>query len=362
MNTKQFNIWEFLNRNVYFKLILFIFAIIGVFFAFYFGTKNNYSQDIPLELKIMDVESRKKFGRFAATVNVGMIVKNFISIDVIKNNFLVDLTIWFDFFADEVMLETIGQFSFDNGDIIKKSSPDIRIKDNLTSVKYDVRLAFKSNMMYSNFPIENHKISIILTNNFVTPAELFFTTEDSRLSIDPSISIPDWNVLKDSTMAGYLELISDPKSSKKDVFASVSPKVRFTMNLTRKGAKDAFVIFVPMYLVAFIGTYSFLTSVTNAAWRYLMASAPLPALLGYRFVIQNMLPQVSYFTIADSIYLFLLIYNFAIFIFQTIFQRKIYALTKKETKNVNFKIYEIINTACFLINLFAIVFGSWWLI
>mgnify|MGYP003341456294 CR=1 FL=1 len=38
---------------------------------------------------------------------------------MIKNNFLVDCIVWFEFPSDEIMLETIGQFNFENGKIVQ---------------------------------------------------------------------------------------------------------------------------------------------------------------------------------------------------------------------------------------------------
>lgn len=97
-----------------------------------------------------------------------------------------------------------------------------------------------------------------------------------------------------------------------------------------------------------------------------MSSASLPALLGYRFVLQNLLPQVAYFTITDSIYLFLLLYCFVIFLFQTFFSRKVSSILEngenKTAQEEKIKFFEKINTIGFFLAVFEIIVGTYYLL
>jgi hypothetical protein len=97
----------------------------------------------------------------------------------------------------------------------------------------------------------------------------------------------------------------------------------------------------------------------------MMAASAVPALLGYRFVIQNLLPPVAYFTTTDNIYLLLLLLGFTIFVFQSIFTRKTASLLTGEGKNAEDKTYyyllfEKINFFAFLLVTLVLILGSYY--
>lgn len=351
------------SKAVVVKNILFLFLLGFITWVFKTGLDTSLPTDPIQKLSVLSVETNKEFVAFAAKVNVGMLVKSFPTFELQKNNFVIDVIVWFEYDPDKVMLETLSQFSFENGDIIKRSSPDIRIKNGKVMVKYDVRISFKSSLAYKKFPLEDHRISIVLTNNFATPREIFFVVEDSSFQADPNIFIPDWKIKNLTTEAGFLELGLDYKDPEKSVSA---PKVRFTIDLDKKGYKDAFIIFVPLYLAIFLSMYSFLTSILAAQQRTVMAAAAAPALLGYRFVIQNMMPVVAYFTTTDYIYLILLLCAFLIFVFQLIFSRKaitsVVAIPKTEEEKGRRDFYENINTAAYIFIVFFLAFFSYYFV
>lgn len=344
-----------------FRLLLFLSMLFFVALIFYQSASKKRYDDPLLELKIVDKEKQQEFGTFAAKVTVGLLIKNFVVFDIVKNNFIADLNLWFEYNSDQLMLDTISQFSFDNGEILKKSSPEVKFKNNKVSVEFDVRVSFKSNMAYQRFPLEAHRISLVLSNNFITPSEMFFAAEDAGFKVDPTVFIADWNIVDLSTDVGFLEVVLDQATNK----STANPKARFTINLQKKGLKDAFVIFVPLYLASSIGVSSFLTSLTNSTIRSHMASSVVPALLGYRFVIQNMLPQVAYFTVTDYIYLLLLLIGFFVFIFQTILIRIVSAtvkdgLTKQATQVVLF--FNRLSLVTYILLVFLIILGTYFFV
>ncbi len=351
-----------LTESNFLKFFFLFFTTASIFFCFRQALKLKGFDDPITELKIIDTESRKAFGDFTAKVSVGMLIKGFSTFDLIKNTFIADLIVWFEYNVDQVMLEKISLFSFDNGDIVKKSAPDIRISEGRALVKFDVRVAFKSNLVYKRFPLENHRISLMLSNNFVTPAEMYFEIEDSGFKVDKEIFIPDWDISDVFTEAGFSSIGLDDKDSKAKSRASVVPKVRFTINLDKKGIKDIYIVFLPLYLASFIGTYSFLTSILNSNMRYVMASSTVPALLSYRFIIQNLIPQTSYFTITDYIYLLLLLTACFIFIFQAFFIRKAGHVLdgNKDSSGFYKALVENINTIVFVIINLIVLAGTYY--
>lgn len=320
LNSYKFRITSFVGMYVICALI------------FYNGTQQKKYDDPLPEISVISQEKKLEFGSFSAKVLVGVLIKSFVNFDVVKNNFVADMTLWFEYNSDQLMLDTVSQFSFDNGEILRRSPPDVKFKGDRVTAEYDLRVSFRSNLVYKKFPLENHRISIILSNNFVTPSELYFEAEDAGFKIEPTIFIPDWSIEGLSTDVGFSETVLDQASNK----VSSTPKARFTINLNKKGIKETFIIFVPLYIATSIAIYSFSSSLMNATIRNIMASSSVPALLGYRFVLQNILPSVSYFTLADFIYLMLLSLSFAIFITQSVFIRKmgLFMVIEKDPKKI----------------------------
>lgn len=356
-----FSLRFLLSSSFFWKHLLFVGTILSIILWFKLALSNISPQDPVPEIQIITVEKQKEFGVFAAKVSVGLLIKNFQTFDIIRNLFVSDMVIWFSFDPDLVMLETISQFSFDNGDIIKKSNPDIKVSSDKITVKYEIRVSFRSWLTYKRFPLEDHKISFVLTNNFVTPAELFFTIEDSAFKCDPNIFIADWTINDLRTDVGYQELSLESKNSINTTV--ISPKVQFILSLEKKGIKDALVIFIPLFLVSLISTYSFLTNLFSNL-RYYMASSSIPALLGYRFVLQNLLPQIGYFTLTDYIYLMLLCQNFLVFLFQAIILYNSSLLSKSESKDDKILFYrqilEKLNTLFFILVNIVLSFGTYY--
>lgn len=351
-------LYESVFNILIFQHLVLLCSIISITLFFKRALDSFTPQDPLPEMQTINVEKQKEFGIFATKVAVGILIKNFQTFDLIKNAFIADLAIWFNFDPDQIMLETVSQFSFDNGDILKKSSPDIRINGNRTVAKYDVRVSFKSLLTYKRFPLEDHRVSLVLTNNFTTPAEMFFTTEDATFKIDPNIFIADWLIKDLKTDAGYQEISLNEQGS-----VSSAPKVQFVFYVEKKGYKDTLIIFIPLYLVTFITAYSFLISFLSST-RSFMASTAIPALLGYRFVLQNLLPQIGYFTTTDYIYLMLLVVSFIILIFQSILARigtGYFKTTDQSPKTLFYRqLFEKINTFSFVIVNIILSLGTYY--
>lgn len=345
---------ETLPKAVIFKIVILFLTIVSILGLFSYALSQKKIADQVGSMKVIKLDEQKDFGAFTVKVNTGMLLKSFPVFSIKENSFLAEAIVWFEYESDQVMLETLEQFSFLNGDIIKKTSPDIRVHEDKTIVKYQVRVSFKSSLNHKNFPLGDHQISLVLTNNFATPKEIYFVTNDSSFQAEKDLFIADWNIEDLKTEAGYTDTILDESDVKKKVSF---PNVRFTIKLAKKGAKKTSVIFIPLYFAILLGIYSFITSTRNTSQRFALSSSPMPALLGYRFVIENMMPKVSYFTITDKIYLLLLSLAFSIFLFQALFVRRVNRILEMK-EGVSREVLEQINTLIFLIANFILVAGS----
>ncbi len=308
-------------HDAQFKFTIFVLLFVYVLGLFAFSLVRFRSDDPEQHLDDISLEMRKKYQDFSALVRTGFYIKNFPVFDFVKNNFVIDGSIWFEFNANEIMLETIEKFSFENSSNLHKSTPDIRIYDDKIFAKYNVNFDLKTELDFRRFPLEDHRLSIILTNDFVSPTEMYFddAAEALSFSISPKAFTPNWKVHTLRAQSGYasLELDQFDKARK-----TMNPKVVFGINFKKTGIKKIMVIFIPLFAAVFFALFTFLMSLTNFIGKFRLAITSVTALLGYRFVIEQMSPKVGYFTTTDTIYIFLLVFSFVLFMFQLLMARQ----------------------------------------
>jgi hypothetical protein len=304
--------------NPRFKMVILcivILYIIGVvkFALLYFKTTDTIPKIQPI-----NTETIKKLGAFTAKVKTGFLLKQFPSFNLTGNLFMIDAIIWFEFNSDEIMIDTIEKFSFDQGSIKFKTPPDIKIIDNKILAKYNVLFELKTDLQFHKFPFEDHRLPIIVSNNFVTPEEMYYVVDGSSFQLLPDIFPANWKVVDTNVDAGYINLPLDKQDATKK---TANPKALFIINFAKNSIKQIMVIFIPLFSAACFSLLSFITKITNTVGRFTLAVSGVTALLGYRFVIEQIMPKVGYFTTTDEIYIFLLLFSFICFLFQLMFTR-----------------------------------------
>lgn len=236
-------------------------------------------------------------------VKVGMQVINFSNFNLVNNEFVIDIILWFEFDPSIISLDSIGKFSFDKGEIKKKSDPKTKIIDGRFFAEYEVRFSFSSNVTHQFFPLDDHRLYITLINNAAPPSELVYDASPSGFTISDSIFIRGWDIVNKGVNSGYEEWILDKHDSRRIVR---HPKVTFSIDVKRSGYRFIFLIFMPIFLLFFIGLFSFSFNPEDKNSRgniMNLASGSLASLLAYRFVINNMAPSgVGYFMLSDHIF------------------------------------------------------------
>lgn len=269
-------------------------------------------------LSIISREKQKELGPFSARIKTGLYVKNFSLFDVINSEFVADVVVWFEFNPAEVMLETVEKFSFLDGKIQYKSSPDIRLIEDRIFVKYDVVVSIKSNLRFYHFPYDSHRLPLIVTNNYVTTSEMTLITEDASFGIAPTISLPSWSIDDTTTDFGYSMARLDKVDDKKQI---AYPQALFLISFSSIGIKDALIIFIPILFSILLALFLLLIPYGAMGSNEVILSLTIVAitvLLAYRFVIQNIMPTVGYLTTTDSVYTYALFATFVPFIFRLI--------------------------------------------
>ncbi len=307
----------------------------------------NTTDSLP-EFSIIDAAKQKEFGEFTVKVKTGLYLKSFPKFDMVNNQFIFDALLWFEFHPNEIMLESISKFSVDNGKVINRSPPDLKVVGDAVIATFDIRIDCKANLDFVKFPLEDHRLSIIITNNAVTPYEMFFIVDNTTFNVAPDLNISNWKIKSLNTDSGYFSPALDTKSAEK---GSAYPKAIFTLDVQKTGIRKVLVIFLPIYLVIMLSLFSFLMALNNYIGRFSLTSAGISAELGYRFVLDKMIPEVSYFTIADSLYLVLLVASFLVFTSQLFIGRycSLYLDTDHNPKEYAEKLsfVEKLNGACF---------------
>lgn len=168
------------------------------------------------DLNPINTKTIKDFGPLAVNVKTGIYIKNFPVFDIIKNNFTFDAVLWFEFNSDEVPLDTIQKFSFDQDKIIYRSPPDIRIVDNKIFAKFNITINIQTSLNFDRFPFEDHKLVIMMANNFVSPNEMYFMSDSNSFQMAPNIIPTSWKLKDLNVNTGYqdIELDKEDKSKK----------------------------------------------------------------------------------------------------------------------------------------------------
>lgn len=314
-------------------------------------SKPNITDTIPV-LNPINTKIIKDFGPFAVNVKTGMFIKNFPVFDVIKNDFTIDTIIWFEFNTDEIAIEKIEQFSFDNDKILYRSNPEIKLIGNKTFAKFNVIFNIKTSLNYNKFPFEDHKIALVISNNFVTPNEMYFTTDSNSFQITPNIIPTSWKLKDLNVNSGYSNIELDKQDTSKKVS---SPKALFTFDIEKNGIRKILVIFIPLLASIFLSLLSFVMNMSNTVGKFSLAISAFTALIGYRFVIEQMMPQVGYLTTTDMIYILLLLISLICFIFQLLITR-LFMLYSEKVKNTSEQKHDTQNYSDWLEKVSSITF------
>lgn len=288
-----------------------------------FNTTDKVSELIPVNAKAI-----QELGPFAVSVKTGMYIKSFPLFDVIKNNFIFNAVVWFEFNSDEISLDIIKKFAFDQDNILYMSPPDIRVAENKVFAKFNMTVSLSTALNYHKFPFEDHQIPIQMTNDFVTPSEMYFATDINSFQIAPNIIPTSWKCIDLSVNSGFIHLPLDKQDQTKTVAV---PKALFTLKIQKNGIRKILIIFIPLFASTYLGLFSLIINMANTVGRFSLAITAVTAILGYRFVIEQMMPQVGYLTTADMIYLLLFLITLICFIFQ-LFITRLYSLYSEKLK------------------------------
>lgn len=244
-------------------------------------------------------------------IKVGLNLQNFTTFNVVENNFIADVNLWFEFDSDEISLKELENFTFSKGEILSKSEPVV----NGNFVRYDLRVKFSSNLNYKYFPLQDHKINITLDNKNLDGKKISFYSDKNSFSVSESLYTPGWKALNADAKSGVRTI--NLGSGKTLTY----PRVVFSVDFMQGSLKQFIFISLPILIALLVALCAFAMS-----WRrdfstiIGLTSASLAAIVSYRYVIEKVSPKTSYYMLSDHLFTFVLLLIFAIFFIDIFFR------------------------------------------
>lgn len=248
-----------------------------------------------------------------ALVRTGLHIRNVSKADMVKNDFTFEGTLWFEYDDQLINLTDLEKFTIEKGEIIEQSKPVITKIGSRSLAQFVIRARFKTNLNYRAYPLDDHSIFIIFSNQSVSADAILFDVSPENFTYAADVNIPNCHIEKAVARAGYTEsafILSERQQIMRH------PRAIFCLECNRIDIRHFLNIFLPLLLIFFFTLFAFSfdfkehgTTVPS------IAAAGVPGLLAYRFVIESLSPDVSYFMLSDYLFFLFLFLVFLIFLF-----------------------------------------------
>lgn len=249
---------------------------------------DNKSFVLPITPKTIET-----WGKEPVKVKTGFMIHEFLKFNPIKNEFLINAIIWFEFDRSKISLKKIDTFFFTKGEIIHKSEPLIKkFPNNITYVEYQLRIYFNTLLNYSLFPLDDHTMFLNITNSAVEAHEMIYVVEPSDFLVADYIYISGWKVLSHKAHSGYTEYtLSSAKGRIQH------PKVLFQIDLKKRDIRQLLLMLLPVLMLFYFCMFTLAIADFSLELQLMFTLAT--AFMAYNIVIQNMAPDVGYFMLID---------------------------------------------------------------
>lgn len=260
------------------------------------------------------IANEPELGANAPTViRTGLLIRNFSKSDIIKNDFMFEGMVWFEFDPKKIALQDIEKFTLEKGEIVERSAAVTTQVDDKTLAQFTIRARFKTALNYRAYPLDDHVIYIIFGNQIITTEQAIFESSPENFTVASDVTIPNGAIEKLSVESGYTESALKLSSGTKLI---THPRTIFAIECNRIDIRHFLNIFMPLLLIFFFTLFAFSfdfqehgTTVPS------IAAAGIPALLAYRFVIETLSPDVNYFMLSDYLFFLFLFLVSLIFLF-----------------------------------------------
>ena len=248
-------------------------------------------------------------------IRTGLFVSNFLNFDLIKNDFELLGTVWFEFNKNDVDLAMLEQAVFSKGELEPHLNlhedplPIVQEQDGLVFAQYPVRVNFASNLNHKLFPFDSHRLYLSFNNMHLDSEKFAFVTKPDQFVLSDNATTFGWLAVEQQVHSGYItkQLANDKTVS--------YPRVLYSIDFIRNSFKDVLLLLLPLLVTFFMSMFTF--SYDHEVYRSSILSvgvATVSAMVGYRFVINNAAPKVPYFMLVDWLFVLFLLLGFTVFL------------------------------------------------
>ena len=250
-------------------------------------------------------------------VYVSFQIHNFVESDIIRNLISIEATVSFVYDPMKVSRDEIETFAFDEA-TVEKIQTSYRSEGELEVAAFDIQVRSKMDFNFKNYPLDDHNFWFTLKNNSLPIEKFHFVVLPGAFQLGYRMTINNCRAENVHAQTGYI------------THDSVIPAGQYLMRTSRAVfdidcnsidirhfMRHFLSVFLPMYMIFFITLFSFSFGysehVTDVPG---IAAAGVPALFAYRFVIETISPNVSYFMVSD--YLFFLYLSLSLLAFLSV--------------------------------------------
>lgn len=306
-NEKLWAVWEREKVSPLFQAAFIVISAGIIFLGFYFQLGNFRNHDERIVYEPITPEKLRDLGGLPETINVGLHIDNFQEFSVTKNYFEFSANLWFEFEAGTISLDALNGFKFERGTMLYRSEPDTQLNGTKLMVRYLVKVGFNSGLVFSDFPLDDHRINIVITHPFISPEEVVFETKASNFIFDGNLSPFGWQDINRSVKYGFNEFrLSALEKDKK----FIQPIIGFSLDIERYGSRYLVAVLLPIFLIYFL---MFFCLSVEASSSVTVALGGITGILAYRYIIEQLSPQSGDLMLAD--HFFFLILTSAMLIF-----------------------------------------------
>ncbi len=216
------------------------------------------------------------------TVTAGILLLDVQQINLNSGTFGADFYLWFNSTGSP---QTV-QYELVNG-----QATSVTVDANTSSYQeYRIVGTFTTGLDFSNFPFENHSLSIQVESRNMPSSQLTFVPDTAASGLDPSLSVVGWNLLGSSIQAAPHAYSSSQTFS----------RLTFTVTIGRPGVQSFMANVFPIVLITLISLLAFFLPPTRSFERILIGVTTLIAAVEFNLSLLGQIPPVNYLTIADK--------------------------------------------------------------
>lgn len=282
------------NFKILFSTLFIVYFLIGIIFAI--ALHKTEIVDPPILVTPLAPNAIQNAHN---VVEVSLHINNFTAFEVKENEFISNITLYFSYNKNFEHKEYIDTFTIENATIIDKSTAQHEIQANERVItKYNLNVKSNNIFNFRYFPFDRHNVNFIITNKKAGPDKIIYTTKNVDFEINEPIFTKNWTIYNQSVDYGI-----NQQSIK-----SYSSRAVFSLAIKRSSYKEPLIIFLPLFLIFFIGLLSLTFNVIKQFSTILTLSiGSTSALIFYSRELRLTLPTTGSFTSVEMVYLLTII-------------------------------------------------------